>query len=192
MIVYTAYYFFKTFLACGCSSSGSNSTSCTSGGVCSCKTNFYGNKCTSCKAGFYDYPNCYCEIKETIWCANSPMYHLFLACGCSSSGASSTSCNSSGVCSCKSNFEGSKCTSCKTGFYDYPNCYSKNQNNFWLYILLIISSKLFLACGCSSSGSTSTSCTSSGVCTCKTNFYGNKCSSCKTGFYDYPNCSGEI
>ena len=50
----------------------------------------------------------------------------FLACGCSSSGASSSSCNSSGVCSCKSNFEGSKCTSCKTGFYDYPNCYGKN------------------------------------------------------------------
>ena len=55
----------------------------------------------------------------------------FLACGCSSSGASSTSCNSSGVCSCKSNFEGSKCTSCKAGFYDYPNCYSKNLNNFY-------------------------------------------------------------
>ena len=51
---------------------------------------------------------------------------IFLACGCSSSGASSSSCNSSGVCSCKSNFEGSKCTSCKTGFYDYPNCYCKN------------------------------------------------------------------
>ena len=50
----------------------------------------------------------------------------FLACGCSSSGASSTTCTSSGVCTCKSNFEGSKCNSCKTGFYDYPNCNCKN------------------------------------------------------------------
>ena len=50
----------------------------------------------------------------------------FLACECSSSGASSSACTSSGVCTCKSNFEGSKCTSCKAGFYDYPNCYCMN------------------------------------------------------------------
>ena len=51
-------YFFQTFIACGCSSFGASSTSCTSSGVCSCKSNFVGDKCTSCKDGFYDYPNC--------------------------------------------------------------------------------------------------------------------------------------
>ena len=55
--------------------------------------------------------------------------HPFIACGCGSSGASSTSCTSSGVCTCKSNFVGDKCTSCNAGFYDYPNCYSKVQDN---------------------------------------------------------------
>ena len=130
MIVYTAYYFFKTFLACGCSSSGSTSTSCTSSGVCPCKTNFFGNKCSSCKAGFYDYPNCYGKIFKIIFIEHVLVqsFFNFLACGCSSSGASSTSCTSSGVCTCKTNFEGTKCSSCKTGFYEYPNCYCKKKD----------------------------------------------------------------
>ena len=51
------------FLACGCSTSGSSTTSCSSSGTCTCKSNFSGSKCTSCKAGFYDYPNCYCKEK---------------------------------------------------------------------------------------------------------------------------------
>ena len=35
--------------------------------------------------------------------------------------------------------------------------------------------EIFLACGCSTSGSSSALCTTSGVCTCKPNIIGNKC-----------------
>ena len=59
-------FFVHPFIACGCSSSGASSTSCTSSGVCTCKSNFVGDKCTSCNAGFYDYPNCYCKVQDNI------------------------------------------------------------------------------------------------------------------------------
>ena len=59
--------FFQHILACGCSSSGASSVSCTSSGVCTCKSRFVGDKCDSCKAGFYDYPNCYGKIQYNIW-----------------------------------------------------------------------------------------------------------------------------
>ena len=66
MIKYKAKYFFQTFVDCGCSSFGASSTSCNSNGVCTCKTNFEGDKCTSCKAGFYEYPYCYGKIQDNI------------------------------------------------------------------------------------------------------------------------------
>ena len=66
MIKYKANCFFQTFIACGCSSSGASLASCNSSGVCTCKSNFVGDKCTSCKAGFYDYPNCYCKIQDNV------------------------------------------------------------------------------------------------------------------------------
>ena len=50
--------------------------------------------------------------------------------------------------------------------------------------------KTFKACKCSTSGSLSTSCDSSGQCTCKTNVVGTKCTDCKSGFYAFPNCQG--
>ena len=49
---------FKSISACGCSSIGSNSTTCSSGGVCSCKTKYGGMKCTDCKAGYFGFPTC--------------------------------------------------------------------------------------------------------------------------------------
>ena len=66
MITNRAYRFSHIFIACGCSGFGASSASCTSSGVCSCKSNFVGDKCTSCKAGFYDYPNCYCKIQDNV------------------------------------------------------------------------------------------------------------------------------
>ena len=50
---------------------------------------------------------------------------IFLACDCSTYGSSSTVCGSSGECTCNSNFTGTKCASCNTGYYNYPNCYCK-------------------------------------------------------------------
>ena len=66
MIMNIANCFFRHLIDCGCSSYGSNSTTCTSSGVCTCKSNFVGDKCTSCNAGFYDYPNCYSKVQDNI------------------------------------------------------------------------------------------------------------------------------
>ena len=52
---------FKNASACDCSSHGSSSTSCGSNGKCTCKLKFSGNKCNSCKPGYYNYPNCDCK-----------------------------------------------------------------------------------------------------------------------------------
>ena len=56
-------------------------------------------------------------------------FKSFSECGCNTSGSTSTSCSSSGVCSCKSNVEGTKCTTCKSGYYGFPNCQGKNLKN---------------------------------------------------------------
>ena len=53
------------------------------------------------------------------------IFKSFSACGCSSSGSSSTTCSSSGVCSCKSNIVGTKCTACNTDYFGFPNCKGK-------------------------------------------------------------------
>ena len=58
MIKYEGNCFFQTFIACGCSGSGASLASCTSSGVCTCKSNIIGNKCTNCTSGYYGFPNC--------------------------------------------------------------------------------------------------------------------------------------
>ena len=49
---------YKNILACDCDSQGSTGTSCALGGVCDCKANIMGNKCTNCKPGYYGFPEC--------------------------------------------------------------------------------------------------------------------------------------
>ena len=53
-------------LECNCDSNGSNSTSCDSHGMCTCKPNFTGSKCTECLSGFFGFPECKGKIKELI------------------------------------------------------------------------------------------------------------------------------
>ena len=59
------------------------------------------------------------------------------------------------------------------------------MRNYWGYI------KKISACGCSSSGSSSTTCSSSGICSCKSNVVGTKCTACESGYSGFPNCQGE-
>ena len=51
---------------------------------------------------------------------------------------------------------------------------------------------LFPACDCNNSGSISTFCNSRGECTCKSNVNGNKCATCSSGYYGFPNCQGRF
>ena len=47
------------FQACDCNDQGSISESCDKYGICSCKANVIGNKCTDCNVpGYYGVPNC--------------------------------------------------------------------------------------------------------------------------------------
>ncbi|KAF6198766.1 hypothetical protein GE061_006788 [Apolygus lucorum] len=43
-------------------------------------------------------------------------------CGCDPLGSFGPTCNSEGSCSCKPQFEGKLCNSCKDGYYNYPLC----------------------------------------------------------------------
>ena len=65
------------------------------------------------------------KIKMPNYEINVHKIMIFLACECSTYGSSSPACGSSGECTCKSNFTGTKCASCNTGYYNYPNCYCK-------------------------------------------------------------------
>ena len=47
------------FSDCNCNAVGSNlNGACDENGVCSCKENFFGNKCSLCAPGYYGLPNC--------------------------------------------------------------------------------------------------------------------------------------
>ena len=48
------------------------------------------------------------------------------------------SCSSSGVCTCKSNVVGTKCTACQSGYFGFPNCRGKNLNILKILILELV------------------------------------------------------
>ena len=45
-------------IACGCNSMGSTSPNCDVDGICDCKTEVIGDKCTTCKPGYTGFPSC--------------------------------------------------------------------------------------------------------------------------------------
>ena len=57
-----------SFLACNCIGPGTINSSCDSNGICFCKTNFIGSKCTKCKPGYYGFPDCYCKACDLYHC----------------------------------------------------------------------------------------------------------------------------
>ena len=59
--------------------------------------------------------------------------------------------------------------------------------------VLLIDCIFFLDCNCDENGASSTLCSSSGQCTCKTGYTGQTCSSCSSGYYKSGSyCYGEI
>eukprot|EP00794_Sanderia_malayensis_P015666 gene15666-17246_t len=109
----------KACLPCDCFQPGiTNNGSCVQNatlsplpiGQCLCKGNFRGRKCDSCEAGFYGI-----TIEPIGECK---------ACNCSLTGVvnGSIACHQiTGQCTCKSSVDGYQCTSCRNGFYDFPN-----------------------------------------------------------------------
>ena len=49
----------------------------------------------------------------------------------------------------------------------------------------------FSACNCNAQGSSGSTCSDSGVCTCNANICGDKCDSCCTGHFGFPTCAGK-
>ena len=50
---------------------------------------------------------------------------LFPACECNTSGeieGSNGACSDKGVCNCKENVDGAKCTECSAGYQEFPDC----------------------------------------------------------------------
>ena len=115
---------------------GSASPYCNEHGICTCISKI-NERLLPVSNNFSLLPLKY-NIKLYLYTAFPPMWYIvslyeinvhkimiFLACECSTYGSSSTACGSSGECTCKSNFTGTKCASCIAGYYNYPNCYSK-------------------------------------------------------------------
>ena len=50
------------------------------------------------------------------------VFQKSLACHCDEYGSVDVSCDESGVCTCKSDYEGLKCDLCREGMYGFPNC----------------------------------------------------------------------
>ena len=102
-------------------------SSCDANGICSCKENFKGDQCKECKPGFFQHPNCLGKVQK---CTFLGIYFLkisstippILDCKCSEDGAVDSSCDDTGMCTCKSQISGDKCDKCLPGHYNFPTC----------------------------------------------------------------------
>nr|XP_033817475.1 multiple epidermal growth factor-like domains protein 9 [Geotrypetes seraphini] len=134
---------------CNCSTIGSwNANRCNrTTGRCECTQGYIGVYCENCDEGFYQ---------------NSTSSFCF-PCNCSTTGATTSSCERSGQCYCKAGVTGVKCDQC------LPEYYRFSENGC-------------LRCQCNNH---SNSCdTLTGNCSqCQENTQGAKCENCKAGFY---------
>ena len=69
-----------------------------------------------CKDGWFGYPDC-----EQCLCSPAGI-----------SGSEGGCDQTTGQCPCRGNFAGRQCDSCTAGYYNYPNCFSKNQSRTFL------------------------------------------------------------
>ena len=158
---------------CGCSTNGSANSSCSSNGICSCKANFDGKQCNSCKDGFYDYPNCY--SKFISFYVVTVMWHIFICffsdCNCDSIGSLYYPfCNAIGNCICKANVNGTNCDVCNDGYYNLQ------------------SGDGCILCNCDNLGSINATChIQTGQCFCKPGYVGIQCDQCQDGYFGDPN-----
>ena len=123
-------------------------------------------------------------------------------------------CDSSGNCSCREGFAGTKCDEClpnvigdkcdkcQPSFFDYPSCEEGCPN--WSSLTFSSQFYFFISdCKCNPVGSTTLDCGKiNGECSCKETFtgikcdqcipnvIGDKCDACEPSFFNYPLCEG--
>ena len=56
------------------------------------------------------------------------------------------------------------------------------------YWAILLNTFIYEDCSCNVFGSVSTACYSNGACICKENVDGEKCNSCKLGYFPFPDC----
>ncbi|XP_066480634.1 laminin subunit gamma-2 [Tiliqua scincoides] len=120
-----------------------------------CIDNTEGVHCERCKKGFYR------------------QHHegRCMPCSCSPKGSVSVQCDKHGRCHCKPGVMGDKCDRCQRGFHSFSEAGCKAAGQI-----------LNSGCDCDSAGSTGQC--SSGHCICKVAVTGDRCDSCKQGYYN--------
>ncbi|XP_065180018.1 uncharacterized protein LOC135810453, partial [Sycon ciliatum] len=97
---------------CSCDSSGSLSDTCDRAtGQCSCKRLSTGRQCDSCQSGSF--------LPSSTTCLNINSAQRCQECECSKHGSTGTSCFSSGQCTCKTGYTGSRCDQCTSSSQYY-------------------------------------------------------------------------
>ncbi|UYV65133.1 epi-1 [Cordylochernes scorpioides] len=148
------------FSACGCGHVGSEGRSCNDDGICRCKPNFDGDKCTMCKENFYNYPRCEVYVPECN-CNPAGVLPTFGGCGSLTSGE---------LCECKERVIGRICDQCIPLYWNLRSgnmlgceecdCYKPGTIN---------------AVGLCEG--------TSGQCLCKPNVISRRCETCRDGTY---------
>lgn len=130
--------------------------------LCSCGTGYVGDDCSSCDAGFIEFPAGTCIADP---CTDD---------SCSMNGTCS---NTTGVaaCTCDAGYAGADCSSCDVGFIEFPagTCIDDPCDPDV----------------CSGNGSCASS-SGASVCSCDDGYSGGDCSSCDKGYYEFPADSG--
>ncbi|KAG6444669.1 hypothetical protein O3G_MSEX003477, partial [Manduca sexta] len=179
--------------ACLCDFMGSTELECdVFAGQCPCKPNVIGRTCSSCRTGYYGFPNCRpCHCPSTAICDDNGMcicpknvegencdrckpftFNFDVQRGCDD-----CNCNPLGViynqlqceadsgnCACRDNVIGRVCDHCVPGHYAFPDC---------------------LPCTCDLDGTTDDVCDqNTAQCYCKKHVRGQACDTCKEDYFN--------
>ncbi|KAG8442191.1 hypothetical protein GDO86_011115 [Hymenochirus boettgeri] len=150
-------------ISCGCSLERSHG--CEEGsGRCFCKSNFSGEKCDQCAEGFYNYPRCV----RVPYYPSSTTDNPEADCKCTGPGVINNNCHiHTGICYCRTGFQGAACDRCAVGHFHYPFCQR---------------------CSCHPTGVVPEICDSTGKCLCHYKVKGTRCDQCRPGYHSFPNC----
>ncbi|GAB1601049.1 laminin subunit alpha-like [Argonauta hians] len=179
-------------LPCKCHPDGSVSTECDPlGGQCRCLSAVIGRDCSSCKPGFYGFPNCkrcQCNVglchpitgdcvcppnvtgKKCDQCRpKTYAYDPYVGCkecNCNTRGVVNNDLNcdlNSGQCRCQARYGGRMCEQCAAGSHAYPHC---------------------MPCVCNTTGAEQDICDQqTGHCLCKKNVEKSRCAGCLPGSF---------
>ncbi len=108
------------------------------------------------------------------------------ACECDYAGSQGVTCNDNGVCTCHSNFVGTKCDECDEDRYNYPRCEECNCDPAGVI------ESFYEIGGCKKASED----TPDTLCTCKDRVAGRICNTCKPLYWNlqkwFPEgCDGE-